>query len=187
MATNSTSQINRDVDLILRIGKADQKALALLYRLYYPRLFEFIARITRNHDIVEDVINEVMYMVWKKAGSYNHHCQPSTWIFGIAYNKARQAYSKASHSDEESLEELDQDSPFLAENNPGLQQIEVNDMLESAFGALSLDQRAVIELTYFQGWHYGEIAELMECSENTVKTRMYYARKKLALALKGSR
>jgi RNA polymerase sigma-70 factor (ECF subfamily) len=62
----------------------------------------------------------------------------------------------------------------------------MTDWLESAFDALSLDQRAVIELSYFQGLNYSEIAVLMECPENTIKTRMHHARKKLALILKNN-
>ena len=184
LANNNSSQFNRDVDLISRICKADEKALELLYRHYYARLFRFVARITRKEDIIDEVINEVMYVVWKKATTYNHQCQPSTWIFGIAYNKARQAYLNVSNTLEESLDNLDNDSIFLEENNSGIQQLETDDWLETALEGLSLDQRAVVELTYFQGLHYSEIAELMECPENTVKTRMHHARKKLATALK---
>jgi len=85
---------------------------------------------------------------------------------------------------EESLDSLENDSIFLEENISGIQQLETNDWLDTALESLSIDQRAVIELTYFQGLHYSEIAELMECPENTVKTRMFHARKKLASILK---
>jgi RNA polymerase sigma-70 factor (ECF subfamily) len=186
LTNNNTSQVNRDADLIMRICNADEKALELLYHHYYARLFRFVARITRKQDIIDEVINDVMYVVWKKASTYNHQCQPSTWIFGIAYNKARQAYTNVSNSVEESLDELDKDSLFLEEKNLGLQQLEMNNWLESALETLSIDQRAVIELTYFEGLHYREIAELMDCPENTVKTRMHHARKKLALVLKNT-
>lgn len=184
LANNNTGQSNKDADLINRISHSDEKALELLYRHYYARLFRFVARITRKEDIIDEVINEVMYVVWKKASTYNHQCQPSTWIFGIAYNKARQAYLNVSNALEESLDDLDNDSHFLEENSSDIQQLETTDWLESALGILSIDQRAVIELTYFQGLHYSEIAELMECPENTVKTRMHHARKKLATVLK---
>jgi RNA polymerase sigma-70 factor (ECF subfamily) len=183
LANNSTGQTNKDADLILRISNADEKALEMLYRHYYARLFRFIARITRQEDIIDEVINEVMYVIWKKACTYNHQCQPSTWIFGIAYNKARQAYTNSSNPFEESLDDLDSDSSFFEQNNCEIQQFETDNWLESALDTLSLDQRAVIELTYFQGLHYSEIAELMDCPENTVKTRMHHARKKLASVL----
>ncbi|NOT10969.1 MAG: sigma-70 family RNA polymerase sigma factor [Methylococcaceae bacterium] len=184
LANKESGQTDKDIDLILRISKSDEKALELLYRNYYARLFRFIARITRKEDLIDEVINEVMFVVWNKASTYNHQCQPSTWIFGIAYNKARQAYSNATNSFEESLDELDNDSLFFEEANSGIRQLETSDWLESALETLSLDQRAVIELTYFQGLHYSEIAELMDCPENTIKTRMHHARKKMASVLK---
>lgn len=74
----------------------------------------------------------------------------------------------------------------LERMTPSLKQLEMIDWLESALDMLSPDQRSVIELTYFQGLHYSEIAVLMECPENTVKTRMHHARKKLALILKNN-
>lgn len=186
LTNNNTSQFTRDADLITRICNADEKALELLYHHYYARLFRFVARVTQKTDIIEEVINDVMYVVWKKASTYNHQCQPSTWIFGIAYNKARQAYSSVSNTDEESFDEFDDNNLVLEEKHSGLQQLEISNWLESGLETLSLDQRTVIELTYFQGLHYSEIAELMECPENTVKTRMHHARKKLALALKNA-
>ena len=181
--TNNSGQFKRDADLIARLCKQDEKALELLYHHYYSRLFRFVARVTRREDLIDEVINDVMYVVWEKAETYNQQCQPSTWIFGIAYNKARQSLRNAGNKDEESLDEMDDDNLVFEDNDSGLKQLEMTDWLESALDKLSSDQRAVIELTYFQGLHYSEIAVLMECPENTVKTRMHHARKKLAVVL----
>jgi len=182
--TNNSGQFKRDADLIARLCKQDEKALELLYHHYYSRLFRFVARVTRRENLIDEVINDVMYVVWEKAETYNQQCQPSTWIFGIAYNKARQSLRNAGNKDEESLDEMDDDNLVFEDNDSGLKQLEMTDWLESALDKLSSDQRAVIELTYFQGLHYSEIAVLMECPENTVKTRMHHARKKLAMILK---
>jgi len=182
--TNNIGHLKRDADLIARLCKQDEKALELLYHHYYTRLFRFVARITRRDDFIDEIINDVMYVVWEKAETYNQQCQPSTWIFGIAYNKARQSLRNAGNNDEESLDELDGDNLLFEDNDSGLKQLEMTNWLESALDMLSPEQRAVIELTYFQGLHYSEIAVLMECPENTVKTRMHHARKKLAVILK---
>ena len=181
--TNNSGQFKRDADLIERLCKQDEKALELLYHHYYSRLFRFVARVTRRENLIDEVINDVMYVVWEKAETYNQQCQPSTWIFGIAYNKARQSLRNAGNKDEESLDEMDDDNLVFEDNDSGLKQLEMTDWLESALDKLSSDQRAVIELTYFQGLHYSEIAVLMDCPENTVKTRMHHARKKLAVVL----
>jgi RNA polymerase sigma-70 factor (ECF subfamily) len=184
--TNNPSQFNRDADLISRLCKQDEKALELLYHHYYSRLFRFIARVTRREELIDEVINDVMYVVWEKADSYNQQCKPSTWIFGIAYNKARQSLRNAGNNDEESLDEMDGDNLLFEDTDCGLKQMEMTNWLDSALDTLSPDQRAVIELTYFQGLHYSEIAVLMDCPENTVKTRMHHARKKLAVILKNN-
>jgi RNA polymerase sigma-70 factor (ECF subfamily) len=176
---NSPHSNEEAVALIKRICNADENALELLYHNFYQRLFRFIGRMTWREDLIEEVINDVMYTVWKKAATYNHQCQVSTWIFGIAYNKARQALRNAGNFNDESLDDMDVESSFGAYDS-GLIQLEMCDWLESVFKVLSLDQRAVVELTYFQGLHYSEIALLMDCPENTVKTRMHYARKILA-------
>lgn len=184
LVTNNIVYLKRDADLIARLCKQDEKALELLYHHYYSRLFQFVARVTRREDLIDEVINDVMYVVWEKAETYNQQCQPSTWIFGIAYNKARQSLRNAGNNDEESLDELEGDNLLFEDNDSGLKQLEMTNWLESALDILSPDQRVVIELTYFQGLHYSEIAVLMDCPENTIKTRMHHARKKLAVILK---
>jgi RNA polymerase sigma factor (sigma-70 family) len=181
--SHQSSQQLRDADLIARLCNADEFALERLYHHYYPRLFRFIARVTRRDDIVDDVINDVMYVVWEKAASYDKQCKPSTWIFGIAFNKARQAARNADRAVEESLDDLDEDSVWLGQQDDGLRQLEIDDWLGAALCELSPEHRAVIELTYYEGLHYSEIAVIMDCPENTVKTRMHYARKNLAVIL----
>lgn len=184
LVSKNIEHLNRDAGLIERISKQDEKALELLYHHYYSRLFRFIARVTRREELIDEVINDVMYVVWEKAGTYNKQCQPSTWIFGIAYNKARQSLRNAGHNAEESLDELDGDNQLFEDIGSGIKQLEMTNWLEAALDILSPGQRAVIELTYFQGLHYSEIAVLMDCPENTVKTRMHHARKKLTVILK---
>jgi RNA polymerase sigma-70 factor (ECF subfamily) len=184
LVSKNIEHVNRDAGLIARLCKHDEKALELLYHHYYSRLFRFIARVIRREELIEEVINDVMYIVWEKAETYNYQCQPSTWIFGIAYNKARQSLRNAGNYAEESLDELEGDNLIFEDNESGIKQLEMTNWLESALDLLSPEQRAVIELTYFQGLHYSEIALLMDCPENTVKTRMHHARKKLAVILK---
>ncbi|MCX7085230.1 MAG: RNA polymerase sigma factor [Methylococcales bacterium] len=177
---------SRDAALIARICKADQKALEILYRHYYNQLARFITRVTFREDIIDEVINDVMFVVWEKAVSYDKECKPSTWIFGIAFNKARQAARDSNRNSEESLDDLDADNSYFEEDNDKLKQLEMTDWLTPALEQLTADQRAVIELTYFQGLPYHEIAVLMDCPENTVKTRMHHAKKKLAVLLNES-
>ncbi|MGR9106975.1 MAG: RNA polymerase sigma factor [Gammaproteobacteria bacterium] len=179
-------QDRKEAELIARIGLADEPALKELYFLYYGRLHRFVSRFS-GVLAIDEIINDVMYIVWQKAKTFNGSSLPSTWIFGIAFNKTRQSLRGLAHAREESLDTLDGDGAELGTVDPGLQQLENESLLGEAFKTLSAEQRAVVELTYFQGMSYREIAKVMDCSENTVKTRMFHARLKLSKALQGTR
>lgn len=172
----------KESELLARICLEDEGALKELYLLYYNRLHRFILRVNGGY-CVDEIINDVMYVVWQKADTFNQSCLPSTWILGIAYNKARQSARGQRSGREESLEAMATESACFAAADAGLAQLEMSDLLEEAFKKLSPEQRAVVELTYFQGMSYQDIAGLMACSENTVKTRMYHARIKLSKAV----
>jgi RNA polymerase sigma factor (sigma-70 family) len=182
LSTQNNQSVQDDV-LIQRICHADEAALEILYHHYYHRLHRFIGRLSWCETQIEEIINDVMYTVWEKAETYNHQCQPSTWIFGIAYNKARNARRGARSILEDSLDDMDADDVIFGKDATELAQMENRDWLDSALKALSPAQRAVVELTYFEGLHYSEIALLMDCPENTVKTRMHHARKIMAMHL----
>jgi RNA polymerase sigma-70 factor (ECF subfamily) len=183
LTTQQNGQQMRDADLIERLRNADEQALEQLYHHYYTRLFRFIARITRREELVDEIINDVMYVVWQKAASYDRQYKPSTWIFGIAFNKARQGFRNADRLEEISLDEIDEDNSWLGNQDAGFSQLEFDDWLQTALGGLSSEHRAVIELTYYESLSYSEIAVIMDCPENTVKTRMHHARKRLAAIL----
>ncbi len=176
MSSNPSDEIG-DTDLIRRICASDHAAFEIFYRRYYQRLFRFAYRVTRRLDVIEEVINDVMFVVWNKASTFNHEAKVSTWILGIAYKKCLKSVSEKIQSEHVSLDEFEELIP--AANDKALQCIELEDWLEVALSRLSPEQRAVLELTYHHGLHYSEIAELLGCPENTVKTRVFHARKKM--------
>jgi RNA polymerase sigma factor (sigma-70 family) len=173
-----------DEELIAKICLADHQAFEVLYKRYYQRIFGFAYRIMRSLEDIEEIINDVMFVVWKKAGSFNKEVLVSTWIFGIAYKKCLKALSKISKAQ---LISLDDDSvgDIPETQVSGLKSLEIEDWLSVIFSKLPVDQRTVLELAYHEGLSYGEIAEIMECPENTVKTRMFHARKKIKLLFPG--
>ncbi len=183
MTTQEHSQQLLDADLIARLCHADETALEQLYHNYYTRLFRFIGRTAQRDDLIDEIINDVMFVVWEKAASYDRKCKPSTWIFGIAFNKTRQMLRDENRYDTESLDEIDEDSSWLGKCDNNINQLETDEWFESALNQLSPEHRAVIELTYYEGLHYSEIAAILNCPENTVKTRMHHARKNLATLL----
>jgi len=94
----SGSSATREVELISRIAAGDRKAFEELYGLYHRRLARFLTRLTKRYDVAEEVINDTFYIVWRKAGDFRGDSQPSTWILGIAYRKARNAFRSSSRT-----------------------------------------------------------------------------------------
>ena len=117
-------------------------------------------------------------VVWEKADSFDHSCKFSTWLFGIAYHKALKSLAHSNRNG--ACLDLADFEESLADQAPSpAQQVESSDWMAATLGRLPPDQRAVIELTFYEGLHYKEIAVILDCPENTVKTRMFHARKKL--------
>jgi RNA polymerase sigma factor (sigma-70 family) len=167
-----------DWELIHRIGNGDRKAFERLYKRYYHYLFRFVYRITRQLELVEDIINDVMFVVWQKAGTVAPKSRASTWILSIAYRKSlKSLYHSRVTSNDVSLEEIE---PGLASDDEAMiEQLELENLLFVALGSLSPEQRAIMELVYYHEMHYSDIADVVGCPENTVKTRMFHARKRL--------
>jgi RNA polymerase sigma factor (sigma-70 family) len=164
--------------LLQRIVEGDTLAFEKFYKLYYPRLFRFILRITRQPDHIEELIQETLLLVWEKPERFNHSCKVSTWVFGIAYHKALKSIARAARSNNNL--DVNEFCEIIADPLANLaESTETQDWLNCALDILPADQRAVIELTFYHGLPYQEIAQILDCPENTVKTRMFHARKKL--------
>ncbi len=177
------SDSSDDARLLGRIAEGDRRAFETLYRSYYPRLSRFIGAILRRPHLVEEVLNDAMLVVWRRPHSYNGQSKVSTWILAIAYRRALKALSKVDDPVEDHLAET-RPSP---EEGPEQQlaRREVRAALRSAMGELSPQHRAVVDLTYFHEAGYREIADIMDCPVDTVKTRMFHARRHLKSRLAG--
>jgi RNA polymerase sigma-70 factor (ECF subfamily) len=172
-----------EAQLVRLVAGGDLHAFEMLFRRYIPRLTRFLSRVTRRANLVDEVVNDTMLVVWQKANTFNDSCQVSTWIFAIAYRKALAAI----HALDDPIEcdfEACQDDGLHDPDTDVLQQ-ELQKALWCALDALTAEQRAVVVLTYYHGLGYGEIAEIMDCPINTVKTRMFYARCRLKTLLAG--
>jgi RNA polymerase sigma factor (sigma-70 family) len=167
-----------DAELMERVSAGDAAAFEALYTTLYPRLFRFIYRMTRDADLAEDVLNETMLVVWEKPESFDGRCKPSTWVFGIAYLKSLKACSKKPRA--AAQVSLDDIAEVLPDSKPSAtRQVELDDLLRVALDTLPPEQRAVVELTYYHELPCRDIAQILGCPENTVKTRMFHARRKL--------
>ena len=170
-----------ELRLIERIAARELPAFDALYRAYHPRLTRFLDRVTRRPALVEEVLNDTMLVVWNRADSYNGHCKVSTWIFAIAYRKALKALQRL----DEAVEDPEDEPAASADGGPEQQagQRELRELLAEALDELSAAHRAVVDLTYFHGIGYREIAQIVDCPVDTVKTRMFHARRRLKALL----
>jgi RNA polymerase sigma-70 factor (ECF subfamily) len=172
----SGSGVTHEAELVRRIAHADRLALEQLYRLYHRRLARFLTRLTRRYDVAEEIINDTFYVVWRKAADFRGDSQPSTWILGIAYRKARNSFRASARLPPEGP--LENPPPLLTTEGPQ-RAAELRDWLGHALVQLPQEQRLAVELCYELGFSCEEIAGIMQCPTNTVKTRLFHARAKL--------
>jgi RNA polymerase sigma-70 factor, ECF subfamily len=177
------SDDSADLVLLERVARGDREALRDLYGTYYHPLLRFIYRITGRLDLAQEGVNDVMLVVWRSSQSFGHRSAVSTWIMGIAYRKALKLLAASrrwtGRLASDPIDDLVERSPLLAEHSDD----DLRDLLDEALRHLSAEHRAVVELTYFYGCSYEEIAVIAACPVNTVKTRMFHARAKLKTLL----
>jgi RNA polymerase sigma factor (sigma-70 family) len=168
-----------DVALIGRVAGRDRQAFETLYRRYAPVVYRYLWKLIRQREIVEEALNDVMMVVWEKASRFNGTSRLSTWILGIAHNKALKARARSARFDAEFREaEPDHVEPSRPEDVVAHR--ELASSVAQALDSLPPEQRAVVELTFYHDLSYAEIAEIVGCPVNTVKTRMLRARQRLA-------
>lgn len=172
-----------DGRLLELIAVGDQQAFREIYDRYYRRLYLFSYRLLGDGEGAKEVANEVMLEVWRGARSFRGESMPSTWIYGIAVNKVRREIRKRppAHADLEDLESEVEKGKQMPDD--AAYQADLRRKMQMAIKRLSQQHREVLDLTYYQGLSIKEIAAITRCPINTVKTRMFYARKRLAAIL----
>jgi RNA polymerase sigma-70 factor, ECF subfamily len=167
-----------DEMLIERIAKGDQLAMRALFARHQTRVYRFVLRLLKNEAAAEDVVSEIFLDVWRQAGQYEGRAAVSTWLLSIARFKALTAMRRRTNL------ELDDDMMMKVADPADdpertLQHKDDAAVLRRSVAQLSPTQAEVIDLVYYHGKTVGEAAEVLEIPEATVKTRMFYARKKL--------
>lgn len=163
---------------IEQIAGGDREAFEKLYRAYSLRLFRYLFTVVQDRNAAEELTNDVLLAAWKGAAEFRGQSKLSTWLFGIARHKAFNELRRT-NSNIVDIEEAGE----VVESREGPEELLQREMLErcmsSALRELSPSHREVLELTFYQELSYQEIAEIMRCSINTVKSRMFYAKKRL--------
>ncbi|MBI4274220.1 MAG: sigma-70 family RNA polymerase sigma factor [Rhizobiales bacterium] len=178
-------QATSDEVLIARIAGGDRLAMQVLYARHHVRVYRFVLRLVRNDSAAEDLISEVFLDVWRQAASFEGRSAVTTWLLAIARFKALSTLRRRPE------EELDDEMAGAIEDpsdDPGrtLEIKEKSEILRKCLTALSPEHREIIDLVYYHEKSVEEVAEIVGIPENTVKTRMFYARKKLAEQLKAA-
>ena len=177
IAARARAPDEEEVALLREVSTRSRQAFDQLYRAYYPRLSRFVERMVRRPHLVEEILNDTMLVVWRRAETFNHTSRVSTWIFAIAYKTALKALKRVGRAEQGGLGER----LAVTEETPERYCIgqERGVAIQVALAALSPEQRAVVELTFYHGYAYPEIAQILGCPVDTVKTRMFHARRKL--------
>lgn len=181
----STDKVEADIelDLLAKVRAGDRSAFEKLYRIYHPRLTRFLHTLMRRPTLVEEVLNDTMMVVWNRPDSFHGASKLSTWVFSIAYRKAMKALRKQDEAVEDSEAERRVSTEPGPDESSG--RARVRRLLLDAVAELSPAHRAVVDLTYFHELGYREIAAVVECPVDTVKTRMFHARRHLRKKLGG--
>lgn len=166
--------------LLHRVSAGNRGAFRELYLRYHRRLARFLTRFTSRYADAEEIINDTLLIVWQRAGEFRNASRVSTWIMGIAYRRALNTIRRANSHERVMRLEITEAEPTVRDNTQALEQ---RQLLDCGLAQLPLEQRLVLEFSYYLDHSCEEIAEIMECPVNTVKTRMFNARRKLRAIL----
>ena len=168
-----------DETLIGRVAGGDQLAMRTLFARHRVALYRWLLRLVRDEALAEDLLSDVFLDVWRQAASFRGRASVSTWLLAIARHMA--ASARPRRNDAELDEATVSTVPDPADDaEVTLQKKNRAEALRQSLHRLSPDHREVIDLAYYHGKSVKEIAEIVSISEATVKTRMFYARRKLA-------
>ena len=168
-----------DETLIGRIAGGDQLAMRTLFARHRVALYRWLLRLVRDEALAEDLLSDVFLDVWRQAASFRGRASVSTWLLAIARHMA--ASARRRRNDAELDEATVSTVPDPADDaEVTLQKKNRAEALRQSLHRLSPDHREVIDLAYYHGKSVKEIAEIVSISEATEKTRMFYARRKLA-------
>ena len=174
-----------DDALITRIARGHKLALQALFARYHVRIYRFVLRIVRDETMAEDLISDVFLDVWRQAARFEARASVSTWLLAIAKYKAHSMLRRRTE------DQLDCEMAVTIADpadNPEitLQKKNSGEVLRQCIAGLSPEHGQIIDLVYYHGKSVKEVALIVGIPEATVKTRMFYARRRLADRIKAA-
>lgn len=157
--------------------------MQVLFARHHVRVYRFVLRLVRNEATAEDLISDVFLDVWRQAGKFEGRSAVSTWMLSIARFKSLSALRRRPE------EELDEEVAGAIEDQSDdpevtLAKKDKGSVLRECLTRLSAEHREIVDLVYYHEKSVEEAAQIVGIPEATVKTRMFYARKKLSELLK---
>jgi RNA polymerase sigma-70 factor, ECF subfamily len=173
------AQATSDDMLLESIADGNRTSMHILYCRHNVRVYRFILRIVRDATTAEDLVSQVFLDVWRTAGQFQGRSQVSTWLLSIARFKALSARRRRTHAE---LDETIEATVVDSADNPeiALQKKSRGEFVRTALMKLSPHHREIIDLVYYHEKSIEDCALILGIPAATVKTRMFYARKKLA-------
>jgi RNA polymerase sigma-70 factor (ECF subfamily) len=185
MDAASDAARDQEAQWLRQTAQGDRAAFERLFRAYEHRLYRYVLGIVRTPQTAEEITGDVMLEVWRHASRFRELSKVSTWIFGIAHHKAVDALRRRAPQHIE-LHEL----AGVEDQKRGPEEVAIahsaSREVAQALEELSPEHRAVLELTFTHGYSQAEIAQIVGCPVNTVKTRVFYAKQHLRKILDGA-
>jgi len=173
---------NADERLVERVAAGDRLAMEVLYARHHLRIYRFLLRLVNDAPTAEDLTSDVFLDVWKQADRFERRSQVSTWMLSIARYKAMSALR--SRTNDPLNDEIVTKIPDSADTPEVMvQKQNEGTVLRQCLTQLSPAHREVIDLVYYHEKSIAEVAEIIGAPPNTVKTRMFHARKRVAALL----
>jgi RNA polymerase sigma-70 factor (ECF subfamily) len=181
----TAGETSSDTILIERIAAGDKPAMQALFARHRMSIYRWLLRFVSNEPLAEDLLSEVFLDVWRQAGRFEGRSSVSTWLISIARFKALSARRRRTEAElDEKIETTVADPANDLE--AALQEKNRGELLRQALIRLSPEHREIIDLVYYHEKSVDECAHILGIPAATVKTRMFYARKKLAELVKGA-
>jgi RNA polymerase sigma-70 factor, ECF subfamily len=176
----TAGEYSSDENLVERITAGDKLAMQVLFARHRTPVYRWLLRLVGNETVAEDLLSDVFFDVWQQAGRFEGRSAVTTWLLSIARFKALSARRRRTHTEQlnEVIEATVADSADTAD--VVLEKKHQGEMLRDALTKLSPEHREIIDLVYYHEASVDDAADILSIPRATVKTRMFYARKKLA-------
>ena len=191
MKTNEDQSSTSDEQLVKAAKKGDMVAFEELVARHRDKIYARAFSMMRNEDEAVDLSQEAWVKAWQRLKQFQGESSFGTWMTRIVINLCLDQLRRRKRQRTESIEEKSEESGGVERQMPvvtvnpteRLERGELRKKIDQALGQLSYEHRTVLVLHEFEEMEYKEIAKTMECSIGTVMSRLFYARRKMAVLL----